>query len=554
MRTSNFKISVLAVNIALMLHTAVSMSAIAAEADLVTDDNIEKIEVRGMRASMKASVNAKRFSNAVVDAVSAEDIGKFPDGDVGESLARIPGVAVNRQFGQGQQVSIRGASSQLTRTLLNGHSVASTGWFDQQAIDRSFNYSLLPPEMISGIEVYKSSQADLTEGGIGGTVIVNTRKPLDLDINTLFLSAKGDYGTVSEETDPALSGLYSWKTESENFGILISAAVSQTEYQRNGIETLLVYGEIMPTTFQQDRQRTAINLATQYRPMDSLEFGLTFTSLDLNADNANTSIVLFPTQEGKSCNQTNAAGVCTNITHSGIDGTASVQTWARKAEMSSETYDFDFNFEADNFTLEGRIGNTSAKGGTSLTANYGHSIGQASDLAGHYDATGDQIIIDIANKVFNASDFNGDLASAGWALKKQPNTDEETYAQLDVTIPLDFQVITAFKTGIRYADHDVTQQTDKATVGNIVSRNASYYYNGTMSSGAGFTLPKPNFDAMIADANAAINGFTRDKSGYGSLNEKNLALYAMANFEAEGIQGIWVFVLYLLISNQIIMH
>lgn len=520
-----------------MLHTAVSMSAIAAEADLVTDDNIEKIEVRGMRASMKASVNAKRFSNAVVDAVSAEDIGKFPDGDVGESLARIPGVAVNRQFGQGQQVSIRGASSQLTRTLLNGHSVASTGWFDQQAIDRSFNYSLLPPEMISGIEVYKSSQADLTEGGIGGTVIVNTRKPLDLDINTLFLSAKGDYGTVSEETDPALSGLYSWKTESENFGILISAAVSQTEYQRNGIEMLLVYGEIMPTTFQQDRQRTAINLATQYRPMDSLEFGLTFTSLDLNADNANTSIVLFPTQEGKSCNQTNAAGVCTNITHSGIDGTASVQTWARKAEMSSETYDFDFNFEADNFTLEGRIGNTSAKGGTSLTANYGHSIGQASYLAGHYDATGDQIIIDIANKVFNASDFNGDLASAGWALKKQPNTDEETYAQLDVTIPLDFQVITAFKTGIRYADHDVTQQTDKATVGNIVSRNASYYYNGTMSSGAGFTLPKPNFDAMIADANAAINGFTRDKSGYGSLNEKNLALYAMANFEAEGIRG-----------------
>ncbi|QFU21794.1 TonB-dependent receptor [Shewanella eurypsychrophilus] len=541
MRPSNFKKTVLATNIALMLGTVVSMSAVAADADnaaVEADENIEKIEVRGMRASMKASVNAKRFSNAVVDAVSAEDIGKFPDGDVGESLARIPGVSVSRQFGQGQQVSIRGASSQLTRTLLNGHSVSSTGWFDQQAIDRSFNYSLLPPEMVSGIEVYKSSQADITEGGIGGTVIVKTRKPLDLDANTLFLSAKGDYGTVSEETDPALSGLYSWKNESESFGVLVSAAGSQTAYQRNGIETLLGWGEIVPTTFQQDRERTAINVAAQYRPTDSLEFGLTVTSLDLKADNANTSIFLFPTQQGEStCNQTNAAGVCTDITHSGVDAFAWAQTWARKAEMKSDTYDFDFNYEAENFTLEGRIGNTSAEGGTSLTSNYGNSIGQSSDFAGHYDATGEIIAIDIANKAFDSSDFNGELASAGWALKKQPNTDEETYAQFDVTIPVELGAITAFKTGIRYADHDVTQQTDVANVGEIASRDASYYYSGTMSSGAGFTLPKPNFDAMISDANAAIDGFTRDKSGYGTLNEQNLALYAMANFEAEGIRG-----------------
>ncbi|WP_350595901.1 TonB-dependent receptor plug domain-containing protein, partial [Pseudoalteromonas sp. 45-MNA-CIBAN-0466] len=79
--------------------------------------------------------------------------------------------SVSRQFGQGQQVSIRGASAQLTRTLLDGHTVASTSWFDQQAVDRSFNYSLLPSELVGGLEVYKSSQANLVEGGIGGTVI-----------------------------------------------------------------------------------------------------------------------------------------------------------------------------------------------------------------------------------------------------------------------------------------------------------------------------------------------------------------------------------------------
>lgn len=186
MRPSTFKKSVLATNIAILLGSAVSVSAVAANDAVAAPENIEKIEVRGMRASMKASVNDKRFSDAVVDAVTAEDIGKFPDGDVGESLGRIPGVAVNRQFGQGQQVSIRGASSQLTSTLLNGHSVASTGWFDQQNIDRSFNYSLLPPELVGGIQVNKSSQADIAEGGIGGTVTVKTRKPLDLDANSVF--------------------------------------------------------------------------------------------------------------------------------------------------------------------------------------------------------------------------------------------------------------------------------------------------------------------------------------------------------------------------------
>ncbi|MGS0690908.1 TonB-dependent receptor [Shewanella sp. 0m-4] len=540
MRPSTFKKSVLATNIALLMSGAMSVSAIAAEADAkaAADENIEKIEVRGMRASMKASINEKRFSDSVVDAITAEDIGKFPDGDVGESLARIPGVTVNRQFGQGQQVSIRGASSQLTRTLLNGHAVASTGWFDQQAIDRSFNYSLLPPEMVSGIEVYKSSQADLPEGGIGGTVIVKTRKPLDLDANTVFISAKGDYGTISESIDPELSGLYSWKNDDENFGVLVSAAGSETDYQRNGIETLLGWGEIVPSTFQQDRKRTAINVAAQYRPTDALEFGLTYTGLEMKANNANTSIFLFPTQQGvNTCNQVNAAGVCTDITHTGEGGFAWAQTWARKAKMTSDTLDFDFNYEAENFTVDGRVGNTKSDGGTSLTSNYGNSIGQPGDFAGRYDATGKIIDIDIAKKDFDAGDFNGDLSTAAWALKKQPNSDEETYADLNFTIPVELGAITSFKTGVRYADHDVTQQTDLAIVGDIAVRDPSYYYNGTISSGAGFTLPKPNFDAMINDANAAITGFERDKSGYGTLNEKNFSMYAMATFQSEGIRG-----------------
>ncbi|MBV7314171.1 TonB-dependent receptor [Shewanella sp. NIFS-20-20] len=545
MQSSNLKKTLLASQIALLLSGAVSMGAIAAEADTKTntaDADIETIEVTGIRASQQASLNTKRFSDAVVDAITAEDIGQFPDGDIGESLARIPGITVNRQFGQGQQVSIRGASNQLTRTLLNGHTVASTGWYDQQAIDRSFNYSLLPPEAIGSIEVYKSSQADLPEGGIGGTVIVNTRKPLDIKANTGFLSVKGDYGTVSEATDPELSGLYSWANDDETFGIMGSASFSKTEYQRNGIESLLGWGEIVPTTFQQERERQAYNVAMQYRPTDNLEFGLNILSLQLDANNANTSIFLFPTQQGvNTCNSVNAAGVCTSVEHTGEGAFAWAQTWARKASMTSDTYTFDINYEGNGYTLDGLVGTTKSDGGTDLTANYGNSIGQPGDFKGTYDATGDKININIANNSFGPEDFNGAIGPAGWSLKKQPNSDEETYAQFNLTVPVDFGAINSIKTGVRYADHTVTQTTEAAitTDASIAAATgtAADYYSGTISSGAGFTLPKPNYDAMINGANAAITGFQLDKSGYGTLDEKNLALYVMANFEADGLRG-----------------
>lgn len=540
MSTKTFKKGALASSIAMIL-AGVSSQAMAAEeaASEVNKEEVEVIQVTGIRGSLKASLNAKRFSNSVVDAVSSEDIGKFPDGDVGESLARIPGVAVNRQFGQGQQVSIRGASSQLTRTLLNGHSVASTGWYDQQSIDRSFNYTLLPPELVGGIEVYKSSQADIVEGGIGGTVIVKTRKPLDLDANTVFASAKADYGTVSEEVNPELSGLYSWKNDSESFGVLVAASVADKQYQRNGIESLLGWGDIVPTTFQQDRNRTALNLALQFAPTDELEFGLNVMTLDLEANNANTSLfVMFPDDKDAACNQTNAAGACTFYTRPGTGANPGwAQTWARKTGMTSDTVDFDWKYEADNFTVSGRVGNTKSEGGTDLTANYGFWLGTPADYAGTYDATGDVINIDVANKSFEASDFQGDLASAGWATKRQPNSDEETYLNLDVEIPVDLGVVSTIKTGLRYADHSVKQETFNLVDTDIVAQNASAFYSGTVSSGAGYTLPNPNLDAMIADASSFITGEEIDKPGYGTVEEENLSLYVMADFDGDGYRG-----------------
>ncbi|KKK89828.1 hypothetical protein LCGC14_2729180, partial [marine sediment metagenome] len=158
---------------------------LAHSAELKSTDEVEVIQVRGIRGSVVKSLNTKRYSNAIVDAVTAEDIGKFPDQNVAESLQRITGVSISRNFGEGERVSIRGTSESQNRTLLNGQAVGSADWWTNSAANRGFNYTMLPSEIVSGLEVYKSPEADIDEGSIGGTVIVRTRKPLDLDANNI---------------------------------------------------------------------------------------------------------------------------------------------------------------------------------------------------------------------------------------------------------------------------------------------------------------------------------------------------------------------------------
>ncbi len=546
MSTKTFKKGVLASSIAMIL-AGVSSQAMAAEEAEVKKDNVEVIQVTGIRGSLKASLNGKRFSNATVDVVSSEDIGKFPDGDVGESLARIPGVSVSRQFGQGQQVSIRGASSQLTRTLLNGHSVASTGWYDQQAIDRSFNYAMLPSEMVGGLEVYKSSQADLVEGGIGGTVIVKTRRPLDLDANTVFASVKSTYGTVSEEVSPEVSGLYSFKNDSETFGILVSGAVANTDYQRNGVETSRNWsGGMAPTTFQQERERTALNLDMQYRPTEALEFGLSLMSLDLSANNANSQLIMFPGAD--SCTQTNPAnGNCVVRTKTnndlgyGPEGFQSgyFQTWAREASMDSNTIDFDWTYEADSFTFSGRVGNTQSDGGA-RTALVGEYARNSTDTYGTWDMTGDQAVFNVENKNIPLSVLPDNLGIQTWALEDKPNSDEETYVNLDLEIPVEIGVISSIKTGFRYADHSVKKEGYKGVTADGFTptlRASSEYYSGSTTSGAGFTLPEANRDLILSDSLAATDHYEAKANAYGTVDEENIALYVMADFDTDGIRG-----------------
>ena len=511
----------------------------------------QEVVVTGMRASMQNAVNIKRNTDAVVDAVSAEDIGKLPDNDVGETLGRIPGVSVGREFGQGASVSVRGSDPQMTYTTLNGQTIASTGWYDQQSVDRSFNYSLLPSELIGGMEVYKSSQADLTEGGIGGTVIIRTRKPLDMPANSGYASLGVGKGTVSTEPDKNGSGLFNWKNEANNFGVLVGGAIEDGQYIRRGIESDTVWAaDVEPTTFVQQRKRTALNIDVQARPMQGLDVDMNYLRLEETGDNSNTSQYIFQNNYDpvnhtgfNNCTSTNAAGVCTS---SNTPTTASsppefMQTWARTAQMTSDTLTLNGHYKGDGFKIDGVVNTTKANGGTSETTNYGYYGGNMPLWSGTINATGHQLQMNpTSNQTVTLGNLPSTVAPSGsWATTRGPNEDKENSIQLDLTKNLDWNGITMFKTGFRASDHTFTKSTDQAQfLANPILASTASLYSGTIAMGTpGWSVPAPNIGAMMANTNANITGWVQERSGYGKLEEDNTALYGMFEFESGKAHG-----------------
>lgn len=548
MGSVKFEKHLLATSIAMVLGAGTLMPATAMAEE--AEANVERIEVRGMRASLTASMNEKRFNNAVVDAVTAEDIGKFPDNNIADSLSRIPGIAVSKQFGEGSTVSIRGASNQQTLTTLNGQSVASTGWYSQQAIDRSFNYSLLPSELVSSVQVYKSSQANLVEGGVGGTVQVNTRKPLELDANSVFGSIAGQYATGSEEFEPDLSGLYSWKNDAETFGILVGAAYQDYTLERRGQEALVSWGgRYADVNFHQERERRAYDVTLQYAPTSNLDMTLHYLNLELGANNINTAswvpqaggIANDERCEVPSTSQT-GSDLCLRKTTTAADGEQVFwDVRPRNGTMDSETLDFKLTYSGDAFTVSTQFGTTEASGGTSFETNYAAMLDPALS-AGTIDATGDVAIIDTPGYGADAvpEEITGWLGLQGSQVVQQPNTDEETYAQVDFQFDVELGFITAIDVGVRYADHDVKTQQFRP----IYKADADFHptgsqmTDGTLEAGMdGKMIAAPDGSFMLSHTMAQIDGWTEDKTATATINEKNLAAYIMATYATERVRG-----------------
>ncbi|QJD90946.1 TonB-dependent receptor [Duganella dendranthematis] len=218
----------------------------AQEAASPTDSttNAPTVVVTGIRASLQSTLNMKRNSDGIVDGIVADDIGKFPDTNLAESLQRISGVSIDRSNGEGQKVTVRGLGPDFNLVLLNGRQMPTTDLSDLSG--RSFDFSNLASEAISQLQVYKTGRADTPSGGIGATINVMTARPLDNPGMRASIGAKAVKDTSNDHlpgmlkgdsVTPEVSGIYSNTSADGRFGVAVSASYQKRDsgFNRAGL-------------------------------------------------------------------------------------------------------------------------------------------------------------------------------------------------------------------------------------------------------------------------------------------------------------------------------
>ena len=307
MKQSTFTKTRIALTISSILAASISTQLVAAEENLLENNNdeVEVIEVKGIKGSLIRSMNVKREMSGVVDAISAEEMGKFPDTNLAESLQRITGVSVSRSNGEGSQITVRGFGPEFNLITLNGRQMPGTG------NSRSYSLENLSSDGVSALEVYKTARGDLPSGGLGATVNIITVKPLNSPGEKFSVSAKAIYDESNVEGDdvtPEVSALYSNTFADETFGVALSFSHQQRDFQQQsaGIQgwqfqpdaqlpsldadkvvdnrsANAAAGAFFPRDMNYgiadvERERTNANVTFQYAPLDSLVMTLDYTT------------------------------------------------------------------------------------------------------------------------------------------------------------------------------------------------------------------------------------------------------------------------------------
>ena len=529
-----------------MLAGSVSLAALTAATPVFAADAPEIVIVTGIRASMDRAIDIKRDSIGIVDAVSAEDIGKFSDKNVADALQRVPGVnTVSAASGEGgfdenDRVSIRGTNASLTQTLVDGHSVATGDWFilDQyQTIGRSVSYTLLPSEIVDTAKVYKSQQADLVEGGVAGLVDIITRSPLNSFKQDLTIegSAGIAYTTLRGATTPQLNGLINWKNDSGTFGIMAQAFYEARNIRRDGQE-FLGYSAVAPTDaaaiahpalagalyptligsalFLQQRVREGGNVTLEYSPNDSFDIKVQGFYSHLSASNVNNNYMFWGTNEFST-----GQNVPTSFTIK--DNTIIAAAFPQKAGVAPMVTDFIqrpgggaetwyINTEGDwkpngDLTIGFKGGYSHGVGKTNPQVAWEGEIAPGPGAAASYDFSKGVAVVAVPGiDLSKASNLVNDWA---WTAVDTA-VDTEWYGQLDAEQAVALGPISSVKAGVRYAEH--TRKND--------------LFNGGVSYGGsiGSDVSTQNYPSDFADDFKIPGMLTNVPMGNTALIEKLL--------------------------------
>jgi TonB-dependent receptor len=537
--------------------------------------NIEVITITGIRGSLSKAINAKRFSDDIVDSISSEDIGKFPDENIAESLQRLPGISITRDKGEGKFISVRGLSPEFSPSTLNGRQLAS-GRTDTAAItslssgsSRAFAFNVLPSELVGEVKVYKSLSADLIEGGIGGLVEIKTRKPFDFDARVIGGSLEFSYDDKSGDTNPKGSLFFTDTSDDGTMGLLVSTSYSERTLREDqfwswgwanaGIDNLdtesvdIDYPDgFFPwedaTTFvESTSERLGISAAFQYDPNDAFELNadMLYSDFDsINTENRaanrwtvnNSSpfsaygAIVDPNTNGLISASSTSLGQPDRpyeITTSNEVHKLSTKTLALGANLAWTYNDLKIAVDLSYSKAESKSENRNVRFRGDFNIDYTRD--PKADLP-NYDVKGN--LLDPT--VYTFLDVS---------IQDDPVTDETQALRLDLNYNLNLGFFTSIDSGIRYSVNEKDQKNSSCNACNDVLRNK----NLTLSDVPLVKLPDGGFfenesvelirDFLVADTAGVIEQYGLEDvpfddriSSIYNIEEKTTAGYVKLNY------------------------
>ena len=432
-------------------------------------DELEIIEVTGMRSSVIASQARKLDADKIMDGITSEDMSALPDNSITETLQRVVGVSIDRYMSQddpehfsveGNGVAVRGLTQ--VSSQLNGRSTFSaTG-------GRTLSFGDIPPELMSGVMVYKSPTADQIEGGIGGSIDLETRKPFQQNGQTFAFDVSANYGDLVEETKPSYSALYSnsWDTDIGRFGLLADFAYSELTTRNDSMyirpffsRTDIIGNEgtevYVPRgadwrSMHFDRERQGQYLALQFAPKDNHEF--TFTYFKSDYDMTWDEDAIFVGNDALAIQLEPGATFDENgVIQTGRlyqpDTGVSMGSDVRVSTQDSSTQDFALEYKYYNDSLE-----------FAASAQYVKSNSSGFDSTVATEVVVPYIDIDLSGDLPQVSSDDSYLANKAnytWNFSQDQLYDREgdmLALQADTKLYIDHAIFRAVKFGVRYTD------------------------------------------------------------------------------------------------------
>jgi iron complex outermembrane receptor protein len=448
----------------------------------------QTVIVTGVRAALEQSLRQKRNADAVVEVVTAEDIGKMPDKNVADAIQRLPGVNTQSSaggeggFGENDRVSLRGTSPSLQQTLFNGHAISTGDWFVLNQfggnVGRSSSFSLLPSELVGSVVVQKSATADLVEGGVSGAINVITRRPLDFrQPLTVEASVQANYNDLAKKTEPQVSALVSWKNATNTFGVLLQGFSEKQSVRRDGQE-ILGYTPISATSaaavanpslagvkvptfigaafFEQKKKREGGAFDIEAKPTRDIGVDLNGFYSKLSAPHQNTNWLAAPANSINSANLIPTSPVIRNGTLVGAtfsSNSGEVDNIYRP-DAGGESWYIDLNGRwraTDDLSFTGKIGRTHGIGWDHGDVYYQNNVdgGMMYALNGMTPAT-------VSYPGGNTTK-PGSTAWAGGG--EAQSVDKEKYAQVDGEWRVhDNPWLQGVRFGARWTDHKRTAE------------------------------------------------------------------------------------------------